>query len=436
MMMFNRRLLGIATTVVLLGFLAPSTTAQATETTPATIKVRVDSNTARFWTGTVYREGRTYSGIPACQTSGCDRIRVTVDLPTWMQRKNGVVQVALRFLNQPNDSIGLYAYQGDRLKASSTGQIGSAQSMALPTVDATYDIYMSYQPFDPSVSSASVNYEGLAEFEQMPSAAPLRDMLPDLHILPQRYATFETPPPFFGDSAPDGASCFLSEIQEQGAQMCLRFGQAAENVGAGPVDVRYSVSATAPEDEVAASQRIYRSDGSYWERSAGTMHYHPAHQHYHFEGFSQSSLWPLDVYGNIVGSAPVATGRKNGFCMADTEFATGSWGAKGDTPQQTYPAPRCLDPIGQVSGRNLFKNGISAGWADEYAWVLPDQMIDVAGLPDGRYLLVTKVDADNKLLEADEANNCVGVAMTLTGLATATPSVVMAETIRPCPATA
>jgi len=118
--------------------------------------------------------------------------------------------------------------------------------------------------------------------------------------------------------------------------------------------------------------------------------------------------------------------------MADTEFATTSWGHKGDTPQQTYPAPRCLDAIGQQDGRNLFKNGISSGWADEYAWALPDQMIEVSGLSDGRYLLQTVVDADNKLLESNKNNNCIAVEVTLSGLATSTPSVVMANTPRAC----
>jgi len=396
------------------------------------VKVTVDSNTPKFWTGVVQRSGETYPTIPACQTTGCGRLKITVGLPGALKQKKGVVQIALRYLDVPNDSLGLYVYQGNSLKASSTGQIGSAQSVAVPTEDATYDVYVAYQPFDPSVGSASVRYEGLAEFEESPSASPLRDMLPDLRVLPQRYATFETPPSIFGDEAPVGSSCFQSEIVEQGAQKCLRFGQAAENVGAGAVDVRYSVNATAPEPEVDATQRVYRSDGSFFERSAGAMHYHTAHGHYHFEGFSQSSLWKLDTNGNVVDSTASATGRKNGFCMADTEFATTSWGHKGDTPQQTYPAPRCLDAIGQQDGRNLFKNGISSGWADEYAWALPDQMIEVSGLSDGRYLLQTVVDADNKLLESNKNNNCIAVEVTLSGLATSTPSVVMANTPRAC----
>ena len=76
---------------------------------------------------------------------------------------------------------------------------------------------------------------------------PLRRMLPDLEVLAPSVATFGHPEPIFGDSAPDGSSCFSSEIDEQGARVCLRFGQRAANIGSGPVDVRWSVDAQVPE---------------------------------------------------------------------------------------------------------------------------------------------------------------------------------------------
>ena len=96
-----------------------------------------------------------------------------------------------------------------------------------------------------------------------------------------------------------------------------------------------------------------------------------------------SELWAVDS----TGDAPVATGRKNGFCMADTEIAW--WARKGNAPQ-SYPAPRCLDPQPDSPPEvDAFKNGISRGWADEYWWALPDQMIEVSSLQDGTYALVT-----------------------------------------------
>lgn len=392
--------------------------------------VRVSSDEPQYWSAEVRADGQTYDHVPACQETACDHMRLTVEVPGRLKRQPGGIEVSIRWLNAgPVDSLGLYAYRGRKLVASSTGQIGIAQSLRLPKADATYDIFVSMQPLDPSMGSAVIQYEALAENENDPLAAPVRVLLPDLVALPHRSATFDTPAPIFGDTAPPGSSCFQSEIDEQGAALCLRAGQRAANVGAGPVDTRWTTDATSPEDEVPTMQRIYRSDGSYYERHAANMHYHAVHAHYHFEAFSQSSLYPLDADGGPAGTQPVASGLKNGFCMADTELLW--WGVKGNVAQ-SYPAPRCLEPIGEQDGRLQFKNGIGVGWADEYTWDLPDQMIEVSGLADGRYLLVTRVDVENSILESDETNNCLAREVVLSGLGTSSPTAAFAGESRAC----
>jgi hypothetical protein len=103
------------------------------------------------------------------------------------------------------------------------------------------------------------------------------------------------------------------------------------------------------------------------------MHYHQIHGHFHFEDFSQSTLHVVAPSG-LPKSAPLASGRKNGFCMADTEMHW--WGLTGDAAQ-SYPAPRFLEPQATVGGGVYSKNGISRGWADEYTWDPSDQMIEV-----------------------------------------------------------
>jgi hypothetical protein len=388
--------------------------------------VAVTSDAPVFWNGTADVEDRTFAEVPACRTAGCDRTKLRVTLPRDLRERSGGVQVAIRW-SDPSASLGLHAVRDGQIVASSTGQIGVAQSILLPKRNGTYTIYVSHQPFDPSAAPARVAYEGLAENEDAPAVEPVRDLLPDLHALPQRLVTFQTPGQFFDDSAPEGSNCFASEINEQEAELCLRFGQAAENIGDGPLDMRYSADPGDRLGEAPATQRIYASDGSFEERAAGFMHYHAAHQHFHFEGFSQSWLYPLDDDGDA-GAVPAATGRKNGFCMADTEMAW--WGLKGDAPQ-TFPAPRCLSPIGQEDGRDLYKNGISVGWADEYMWNLPDQMIEVSDLSDGRYRLVTRVDADDRIVESDETNNCIALDVELTDLASQ-PAVEIVDAPRPC----
>jgi hypothetical protein len=392
----------------------------------------VDSNRPEFWTGKVARNDPRVRDVPECKPAGCDRVEIAVDLPASLRAKPGGVELAIRTVGAtPDDSLGFVVYQGRRKVAVADAQIGTSRSVWLPKKDGRYTVYVFYNPFVPELASPVVRYEGLLENENTPKGPGVHDLLPDLQVLPQRFATFDTPPPFFDDSAAPGSSCFHSEVEEQGAKLCLRFGQAMSNVGEGPVDVRFSTPAGQRPPEVPGSQRIYRSDGTFRDvPSVGVMHYHPVHAHYHFEDFSVSQLWTADANGKPTGTSPVATGKKNGFCMADTELAW--WAKKGNAPQ-SYPAPRCLDPEpDSPAGTDAFKNGISRGWADEYWWALPDQMIEVSALTNGTYVLVTQVDPANKLRELDEHNNCIRIPVTLTGLTTATPQAALGTSATPC----
>lgn len=411
---------GLAILAALLLLLTPS--AVAGPTGPAAVVV--NSDRPDFWKGEVRKSDPRLRDVPECRTNGCDRAFVSVQLPAALRAKPGGVELAIRAVGAtPDDSLGFVVYQGSRRVALADAQIGPARSVWLPKSSARYTVYVFHNPFVPELGSDVLRYEGLLENENSPRPSS-RELLPDLEALPQRYATFETPPPFFDDVAAPGSSCFRSEVEEQNARTCLRFGQAMSNVGNGPVDVRYSTPAGQRPHEVPGSQRIYRADGTYRDvPSVGVMHYHPIHDHYHFEDFSISTL------ENSSG-AVVATGKKNGFCMADTEMPW--WARKGNAPQ-SYPAPRCLEPEpSSPPGVDAFKNGISRGWADEYWWALPDQMIEVSSLTDGTYTLVTHVDPNDKLHEVAERNNCVRIPITLSGLATATPKAVLGSTSSPC----
>ena len=69
-----------------------------------------------------------------------------------------------------------------------------------------------------------------------------------------------------------------------------------------------------------------------------------------------------------------------------------------------------------------FVQGITRGWADIYDWYLPDQYLDVSGIPDGDYVLETIADPDGLLLEADESNNCDSILIRIAGTSTGAPS--------------
>lgn len=386
--------------------------------------VRVtNAGPARFWTGSVRADGPTNPRIPECSTVHCDRLRLTVALPPGTWRRPGGLQVAIRWAGATEGALGLFVYRGSRLVAQSNAGVGIAQSLLIPSAaNGTYHVYVAYGvTFGAVDPDPVIAYEGLAEVEYSPPARPPRDLLPDLQALPQENVTYDNPGSIFGDTSEPGQSCFDSERAEQGAVQCLRFDQVLQNVGEGPVELRFTREAGVRQDEPVA-QRIYRSTGTYTDRPAGLVEFHPVHGHYHFKAFAQSELWRADANGMPVGTAPAAVGDKVSFCVADTDLV--SFGRKGDAPL-SYPAPDCLDPKQVVGATEYFWYGISRGWADRYNWYLPDQYIDTAGLADGTYVLFTRVDPEDKLLEASDANNCGTVIVQLTGLATTTPHAVL-----------
>ena len=49
--------------------------------------------------------------------------------------------------------------------------------------------------------------------------------------------------------------------------------------------------------------------------------------------------------------------------------------------------------------------GLSPGWNDTYRQTLPGQSIEVTGLPDGKYRLITDVDEHGWFHETTRTNN-------------------------------
>jgi Lysyl oxidase len=411
-----------------LGLTTISSAAQADD--PPRVTVATDGP-AKFWTGVVSRDGPTIRAIPECRTVNCDHLELKVMLPSGIWKRPGGVQVAIRWDIATEGALSLFVYRGGQRVAKSTAGVGIAQSLTIPSAkNGTYDVYVSYGvTFGAVDPDPVITYEGLAEVEYKPVVQPLRDLLPDLAALPQENVTYDNPGAIFGDVAQPGQSCYDSERAEQGAVQCLRFDQVMRNRGEGPLELRFDREIGVIGDEDVA-QRVYRSDGTFYDLQAGQVEFHAIHSHYHFKGFGQSILWQVDDAGRLVGAAEAARGEKVSFCVSDTDLI--SWGEKGDDPL-SYPAPDCLEPKQTVGNTEFFWYGISRGWADRYNWYLPDQMIDTAGLSDGTYALFTTVDPDGKLKESNETNNCGSVIVQLTGLSTSQPHAELLGTGPACP---
>jgi hypothetical protein len=363
--------------------------------------------------------------IPEC-APGCQRFDLTLSLPpgVW-NNKPGGVQVAIRFGGAAFDNLRLYIYRGSTLLAKSDGIIATAQSVLLREVpNGDLRVYVTYDPDSPS---PSVAYEGLTEVEYDPEPHPTRQLLPDLEVRPQRNLSFDPGGIFFDTISATYPTCYESEVQEEGARLCLRFDQILANTGEGAMELRFSVPSGTTPSSTIAYQRIYGSTGSpndYQDRPAGPMEFHPVHGHYHFESFGQTSLWKVDSAGPHL----VRSGRKVSFCLAD--IMIDFWGKKGDGPR-TYIAPDCLAPAYSEGGFDHFLQGINRGWADVYDWYLPDQYIDVNGVPDGVYVLQTVADPDSRLVEANDRNNCGSVYIRLSNMTGSIPS---AQILGPGPA--
>jgi hypothetical protein len=116
--------------------------------------------------------------------------------------------------------------------------------------------------------------------------------------------------------------------------------------------------------------------------------YSACHMHYHFEGYAVYRL-------RDAASKLVATGRKQAFCLLDTD--------------------RYVDEDGVATGRRYDCDfqGIQRGWSDVYDSKLPCQGIDVTDVPDGDYTLEIELNHDGALPELSLANNLVAIPVTL-----------------------
>jgi hypothetical protein len=163
----------------------------------------------------------------------------------------------------------------------------------------------------------------------------------------------------------------------------LRFSTLTWNLGDGPLEIIGGETGSGVQN---VYQRVYLSDGNHYDRLAGQFVYHPEHGHIHFEGYA---TYTLQLYGSP--GASKREGHKTSFCLLDTELIDGSLPGAPSTAQYTD----C----------DATMQGISVGWGDLYSWYLPDQDIDITGLPSGDYVLTIEVDPQNRLLETNDTDN-------------------------------
>jgi lysyl oxidase len=181
----------------------------------------------------------------------------------------------------------------------------------------------------------------------------------------------------------------------------LYFTATIQNRGRGPFAVH--AVRTGSRGAWRVSQRFREEDGSTSEHvvpDAQLVWGGHGHNHWHVRlGASYELLSPA---GNVVREY-----SKVGFCFFDQLPVA---------PPPVFAVRSPVFPKTTCSGfeRNSVDMGLSPGWRDPYQWTLPDQRLDLTGLPDGVYRLVARADPDDWFRESDEQDNSTWAELRLT----------------------
>lgn len=266
--------------------------------------------------------------------------------------------------------------------------------------------------------------------EDLPASAARKPLLPNLRTVPPFEFTFIAPAnPLNGVYPPDTVnpplavgdihpiSCTVDEsaptyLGGGAAKRCLRFTSGPMNLGPGIYDMRFNllddlIAGTAqlnPQEALSRivvgpmQQVIHYNDGSTETVQAGTYSFHPIHAHFHDDYVLSFELYSVidAAKGTLVRSGE---GTKSGFCPADQLFA--DW----KQFNQGYEIPGGDTAFGSCFSPNEGVIGLSIGWGDVYRWQRPGMYVEFDGMPNGRYVVRSLVDANNHVLEAHDDDN-------------------------------
>ncbi|MDP9465381.1 MAG: lysyl oxidase family protein [Actinomycetota bacterium] len=172
------------------------------------------------------------------------------------------------------------------------------------------------------------------------------------------------------------------------------------NIGDGPFQARGHTPQ--PNGELLVDGQIKNSDGSWTTYSVPQYQMYFAgdgHTHWHVRQIEKYVL--RDTATEVKG-----VGVKAGYCFFDN--ATFKLSMPGAPQSPVYTG--CGD-----TGDTEVTTGLSIGWGDAYPWKIPDQYIDITGLPNGQYSLTATADPLGGFTERCEGNNATTAVLQITG---------------------
>lgn len=208
---------------------------------------------------------------------------------------------------------------------------------------------------------------------------------------------------------------------------------ATPNIGSGPLEVHgtgdcfcdtVAVPCTTPlcpngqpvKEHVI--QRVYvRTNNNdtltFYDVIAGTMSYHPNHGHTHIDDWASYTIRSSTSNPDATTWPILGTGTKQSFCLINLGDCTTDYGYCVDTAGNILAMNDVLNAgFGFVSGCGR-DQGIYPGMLDIYDMSLNDP-IDLTGICNGDYYLVSITDPNNNFVESNDNNNWVAVPITLT----------------------
>lgn len=344
---------------------------------------------------------------------GGARLRVGIDTP---ERTNTLTVEIL-------DSAGKVVASGG------TSNSFDGEALLLQPVGGVYTVRI--RPVDAAQGSYRMRAKLESSLpEDLPQSAGKRPLLPNLRTVPPLEFTFVAPAnPLNGLYPPDSAnppldiagihpaSCTPDEsaptsIGGGAAVKCLRFTSGPINLGEGLYDMHFDMlgdfiagqAALAPQEALSRivigpmQQAIHYSDGSVVMRKAGTYSFHPIHGHFHDDYVLSFRLYAVtDAKSGAMKQ--VGVGNKSGFCPADQLW--GDWYSFN----QGYVVPGGDSATGNCMSPSQGVLGLSVGWGDVYRWQRPGMYVEFAGQGNGRYIVQSRVDEQDHVLEDDETDN-------------------------------
>lgn len=237
------------------------------------------------------------------------------------------------------------------------------------------------------------------------------------------------------DLLPDmTASALIIQNQHTESPGLLTLSNATPNIGWGPMEIHGSNSCWCDTVTVPCStvmcpdgsypkqklkQTIYHKNGavitSHDTLTNGVMSYHPSHGHIHVDNWAEFTLRKATPNPDATTWPIVATGSKVSFCLINLGDCTSDYGycRDGNYGSIITMADVPNTPFGMVSGCGT-DQGIYVGNLDIYSEGLAGMSIDLTGVCNGDYYIVSITDPDNNFLESDETNNWAATPITLT----------------------